>query len=111
MDYEQYLRDKITSLRLEKNISEYQLSYELGKSKTYIQAISSGKTLPSFDAFFDLCEYFDLTPEEFFAQTGNETAQKRRILRKLNALRTEDLNLVEQLLDRLSASQEERSLQ
>lgn len=49
MDYAQFVRNRITSLRLEKGISEYQLSYELGKCKTYIQAISSGKSLPSFD--------------------------------------------------------------
>lgn len=103
MNYEKYLRDKITRLRLEKNLSEYQLSLELGKCKTYIQAISSGKSLPSFDAFFDLCEYFQLTPEEFFSQDDCDLGQYRRIRHKLEALSAEDLALVEQLLDRLSA--------
>lgn len=102
MNYEQYLRDKITLLRLEKNLSEYQLSLEIGKCKTYIQSITSGKSLPSFDAFFDLCEYFQLTPEEFFSQDSCSSRQRRRIRRKLDALAPEDLELVEQLLDRLS---------
>lgn len=102
MNYEKYLRDKITRLRLEKNLSEYQLSLELGKCKTYIQAISSGKSLPSFDAFFDLCEYFQLTPEEFFSQDGCDSPQHRRIQHKMESLTAEDLALVEQILDRLS---------
>ena len=102
MNYAKHLRDRITSLRLEKNLSEYQLSLELGKCKTYIQAISSGKSLPSFDAFFDLCDYFQLTPEEFFSQDGCQSRQLRRIQRKLEELAPEDLSLVEQILDRLS---------
>lgn len=100
MDYEQYLREKITSLRLEKNISEYHLSTELGRCKTYIQAITSGKSLPSFDAFFDLCEYFNLTPAEFFSP-DDETEQQRRIRKKLTLLPPEDRTLLEQLLDRM----------
>lgn len=101
MDHAQYLRERITSLRLEKNISEYRLSLEIGKCKTYIQTISSGKSLPSFEAFFDLCEYFEMTPEEFFTKSA-ATEQQRRIQHKMSGLSREDLNLVELLLDRLS---------
>ena len=100
MNYEEMLRNRITNLRMEKNISEYQLSLELGKCKTYIQAITSGKSLPSFDAFFDLCDYFELTPEEFFASVP-ENEQCRRLSRKLSCLAQQDLDLVEQLADRL----------
>lgn len=107
MNYENYLRDKITLLRLEKNLSEYQLSLELGKCKTYIQAISSGKSLPSFDAFFDLCEYFQLTPAEFFSQDSCDSRQRRCIQHKLEALGPKDLALVEQILDRLADSGEQ----
>ena len=110
MNYEEFLRNRITSLRMEKNISEYQLSLYLGKCKTYIQAITSGKSLPSFDAFFDLCDYFELTPEEFFA-SAPENAQLRRVSRKLSRLSGQDLSLAEMLIDRLlSAEQEGRSL-
>ena len=42
-----YIRDRITELRLKKNVSEYQMSTDLGQNKGYIQAISSGKALPS----------------------------------------------------------------
>ena len=106
MNYEEFLQNRITSLRMEKNISEYQLSLDLGKCKTYIQAITSGKSLPSFDAFFDLCDYFELTPEEFFAPIP-ENAQCRRLSRKLSALSQQDLKLAEQLVDRLLSAKGE----
>lgn len=62
-----FVADRITRLRLEHNISEYKLSLDLGFSKGYIQAISSGNILPSLDALFKICDFFDITPAQFFA--------------------------------------------
>ena len=101
MNYAQYLREKITSLRLQKDISEYKLSLDIGKSKTYIQAVTSGKSLLSFDAFFDICEYFGMTPEEFFAQYPEDSARLTEVRRTIGKLSEEDLVLVERLVKRL----------
>lgn len=66
MNYDDFIRERITRLRLERNLSEYQLSYELGQSKGYIQSITSGRALPSMAMFLDICDYFNLAPSEFF---------------------------------------------
>lgn len=39
---EDYVRNRITQLRLQNNISEYQMSYDLGHSRSYINNITSG---------------------------------------------------------------------
>ena len=44
--YESFVRDRITQLRLQKGVSEYQMSYDLGHSRGYIYNLSSGKSLP-----------------------------------------------------------------
>ncbi len=54
MTYEDLIRERITRLRLERNLSEYQLSYELGQSKGYIQSITSGRALPSMAMFLEI---------------------------------------------------------
>lgn len=41
-----FIGDRITELRIKKNVSEYQMSLDLGKNKSYIQSISSGRSLP-----------------------------------------------------------------
>lgn len=64
--YEDFVRNRITQLRLKKGISEYQMSYALGHSRGYIYNISSGKSLPPLTEFFAICEYFEITPSEFF---------------------------------------------
>ena len=63
---ESFVGKRITELRIKKNISEYQLSYDLGQSKGYIQSISSGRALPSMKMFLNICDYFQITPSEFF---------------------------------------------
>ena len=64
--YEKFVRDRITQLRLKKGVSEYQMSYDLGHSRSYVYNISSGKSLPPLKEFFAICEYFGITPREFF---------------------------------------------
>ena len=60
------IRDKITQLRMEKNLSEYDLSLQLGQSKGYIQGITSGRSLPSMAMLLNICEYFGIEVSEFF---------------------------------------------
>ena len=47
---EEFIRNRITELRLKKGISEYQLSLELGQNRGYIQAISSGRGIAFHEA-------------------------------------------------------------
>lgn len=64
--YEDFVRERITQLRLQKGVSEYQMSYDLGHSRGYIYNISSGKALPPLKEFFAICDYFEITPQQFF---------------------------------------------
>lgn len=61
-----YIRHRITELRLSKQISEYQLSLELGQCKSYIQGITSGKALPSVKQLYNICDYFNISLSQFF---------------------------------------------
>lgn len=63
---ENFFANRITELRIERNVSEQKMSYELGKSKTYIWSIASKKAYPSMELFFEICEYLNVTPAEFF---------------------------------------------
>ncbi len=67
---EQFIRERLTELRLHKDVSEYQMSLDIGKSQGYIHKIASGKSLPSMKEFLNICEYLDVLPQDFFAD-GN----------------------------------------
>ena len=68
---EEFVRERITQLRLRKGVSEYQMSYDLGHSRGYVYNISSGKALPPMKEFFAICDYFEITPQQFF-DTGEQ---------------------------------------
>ena len=65
MTDEDFVRERITQLRLQKGMSEYQMSYDLGHSRGYIYNISSGKALPPLKEFFAICDYFGITRSNF----------------------------------------------
>lgn len=92
MDIE-FIRERITQLRLQKGVSEYKMSYDLGHSRGYINNISSGKTLPSMTEFLAICEYFGITPIEFFNAEALNPRVNRELLDALEQLSEEDLAL------------------
>ena len=99
--YAEFVRDRITKLRLQKGVSEYKMSYDLGHSRGYINNISSGKTLPSMIEFFAICDYFGITPEEFFnIDTQNPVLHKQAVT-ALSRLSESDLELTIKNINRL----------
>lgn len=69
MDYTDYIErfhSRLTELRLQKGVSARDMSLSLGQSESYINKIENRRTLPSFTGFIYICEYFGITPQEFF---------------------------------------------
>lgn len=107
---EQFIRDRITQLRLEKHVSEYKMSYDLGQSRSYIQSISSGRALPSLPMLLDICDYFGITPEEFFHEEHAEVSPVliKDFLTDFCSLGEEDRTLICTLTRRLNQKAEVR---
>ncbi|WP_330364935.1 helix-turn-helix domain-containing protein [Anaerovorax odorimutans] len=99
--YEKFVRDRITQLRLQKGISEYQLSYDLGHSRSYIYNITSGKSLPPLIEFFSICEYFDITPVEFFDNKLSNPELIHKAVEGLKELDDNDVLIILNLICRL----------
>lgn len=97
---EVFVRNRITELRLEADISEHQLSLELGRSKSYIQSISSGRTSPSLSALFEICNYFNITPLEFFDSEIENPKLMHNIIANLKQLSNDDLEFFNYALEK-----------
>ena len=98
---EQFVRERITKLRLQKDISEYQLSYDLGHSRGYINNISSGKSLPSLSEFFVICDYFGITPREFFDTDHDDPVLTSKVIEEIKDLNDDDMLLLLTIIKRL----------
>ncbi len=66
MDYSDLLRNRLMQLIKQKKVTDHKVSMDLGRSSSYIRGITSGRSLPSMSEFFYICEYFEITPAEFF---------------------------------------------
>lgn len=86
--YEEFTQNRITQLRRQKNVSARDMSLSLGQNNSYINQIENRKALPSLQGLFYICEYFGITPQQFFDE-GNicpvQLAELIEDLKKLDA--------------------------
>ena len=95
-----FIRNRITELRVKKGISEYQLSYDLGHSKNYIHNIVTGYSQPSVKELLYLID----TPRLFFDE---ETEYRNPILVQeiidgIKSMNDQDLEAVLLMVRRLN---------
>ena len=98
---ETFVRNRITELRMKKGVSEYRMSTDLGRSKNYIQGITSGRSLPSFSEFLYMCEYFGITPRDFFSDELKNPALLQEAINVLKTLSDDDITLILGNMNRL----------
>ena len=101
MTTDDMIRNRITQLRMKKGVSEYQMSLDLGHSKSYMQSISSGRALPSMSEFLVICDYLGVTPREFFDEELSNPALVAEITNRLRSYSDDDLRLILALLERI----------
>lgn len=98
---EKFVRERITQLRLRKGVSEYRMSYDLGHSRGYVHNISSGKALPPMKEFFSICDYFGLTPQQFFDEGTQNPELIQKAIAGMKQLDETDLLMLLGLINRL----------
>lgn len=98
---ELFVRERITQLRLRKGVSEYRMSYDLGHSRGYVHNISSGKALPPMKEFFAICDYFGLTPQQFFDEGTQNPELIQKAVAGMKQLDETDLLMLLGLINRL----------
>lgn len=96
-----FIRERITQLRMQKNVSEYKMSLDLGHSKSYIQSIVSGRSMPSMTEFLYICDYLEISPKDFFDADLENPLLTEQVLASIKRLKASDLGLVLSIIDRL----------
>lgn len=94
LEYETFVRDRITELRLAKGVSEHKMSLDLGKSGSYIRGITNGMALPSLREFFNICEYFGISSSAFFDSFDSQETPYAKLCENLRSLSDMDLEKV-----------------
>ena len=97
--YITFVRERITDLRTQKDISEHRMSLELGKSGSYVRGITSGAALPSLRELFNIMAYLEVSPSEFFDGLDDPDSLRTALRGRLMELNDEDLQKVSSFLE------------
>lgn len=106
----EFIRKRITELRLARDYSEYKVSLDLGYSKGYIQSITSGHSSPSIQSLLDICDYFHITPSDFFKEdVPLDSEEVLHILEILRQLPKEDLETILEISEKFKYYRDQKS--
>ncbi|MCD7843757.1 MAG: helix-turn-helix domain-containing protein, partial [Clostridiales bacterium] len=93
-DYIDWIPRRLTELRLQKNVSARDMSLSLGQSPSYIGKIENRHALPSMTGFLYICEYLEITPQDFFNTQNNCPSKVLEISREAEKLTFEQADHV-----------------
>ncbi len=91
MDYIEWFYNRLTQLRLQHNISARDMSLSMGQSESYINKIENKRALPSFTGFLYICDFFGITPREFFNEELPSSCKNRELVSVMEKLTPEQV--------------------
>lgn len=95
--------ERLVQLRMEKGISARIMSMELGLNVGYINRIENGKALPSLPQFFNICDYFEISPADFFNEECQNFTQAQALYQETQKLTPEMAKNVLEILKKLNS--------
>lgn len=88
---------RLAQLRINKGVSARDMSLSIGQSPNYINGIEGGKNYPSMETFFYICDYFGITPKEFFDIESTNPSKAAELMDVIKSLSNERLDLLIEL--------------
>ena len=98
MDFEEMFAERLAKLRIAKGVSARDMSLSIGQSAGYINNIENKNNLPSMRAFFYICEYLDITPQEFFEFDSKNPQKLNDIIDNLKKLDNQQLENISAII-------------
>ena len=90
VEKEEFVR-RLVQLRMNKDVSARDMSLSLGQSPNYINGIENGAGFPSMTVFFYICDYFGITPKEFFDLDVPNPAKMNELTQAAKGLSNEQM--------------------
>lgn len=67
--YRKFVQKRVAQLRARSGVTAIEMSFAINQNKSYITKIENEIALPSLDGLFSICEFFGITPQEFFDES------------------------------------------
>lgn len=86
MDYEIFVSERVANLRQAKGVSARDMSLSIGQNVNYINHIENRKMEPSLSGLIYICDYFGITPQEFFDEGNQHPARLKDFIEDIKLL-------------------------
>lgn len=83
---------RLARLREMKGVSARDMSLSIGQNPGYINNIETGKSKPSLEGIFFICEYLGITPSEFFDLDSSNPSKANELFEIAKRLSSEQLD-------------------
>ena len=98
---ERDLAIRLAMLREKKGVSARDMSLSIGQNPGYINNIENGKSKPSLEGIFYICEYLGITPSEFFDMESQNPSKLDSIVKDMKKLDDAQLDTIAALIKQL----------
>ena len=89
---------RLARVREKKGVSARDMSLSIGQNPGYINNIETGKSKPSLDGIFFICEYLGVTPSEFFDMDSSNPSKLDAIVKDMKKLNDKQLDTIAALV-------------
>ena len=85
---------RLAELRMNKGVSAREMSLSLGLNHGYIATIENGLSYPTMENFLYICDYLDVTPQEFFSLDMPNPQKAEKLYQEIRSLSNSELDAV-----------------
>ena len=89
---------RLARLREKKGVSARDMSLSIGQNPGYINNIETGKSKPSLDGIFFICDYLEISPSEFFDIDSSNPSKINAIVEDMKKLNDQQLQTIAALV-------------
>ncbi len=90
--------ERLAQLREDKQVSAREMSLAIGQNCSYINRIENKKAFPSMQCFFYICDYLQITPQEFFDDKSQSPHELNKLMESLKSLSPKQLELINNIV-------------
>ncbi|MCL1843688.1 MAG: helix-turn-helix domain-containing protein [Defluviitaleaceae bacterium] len=97
-EFTDFLSNRITQLRTAKGASARDMSLTLGQGAGYINSIENKNSMPSMHVFYFICEYFKISPKDFFDTDSSAPDKLNKLVADMKSLTPEQLDNIARIV-------------
>ena len=77
------------------------MSLDIACSEGYINIIENQKIFPSMRNFFYICDYFQITPKQFFDDGNDYPRELENLIQSLKSLYYKQLSIIQDIINQM----------